>query len=124
VAALALVVRARARRSGRSGLRKIAGAITALVLLQIALGGMTVLSRKDALITTGHVAAGALILGTSLLLVLASRRAGAGAAVAGARRAGTNRASSTALAAEGRDMRQVRLLQTPAATKTGREAVA
>ena len=103
VAALAFVLLARARRSGRSGLRKIAVAIVALVLLQIALGGLTVLSRKDVLITTGHVAAGALILGTSLLLVLASRRMAAGAAVAA---------------------RPTRAGTTPAPTKSGREAVA
>ncbi len=98
VAAMALVVLARASRLGRPGLRKTAIAIASLVFLQIGLGGLTVLSRKDVLITTGHVAAGALILGTSLVLVLASRRMG--------------------------DMRQVRLPQTPAPTKTGQEAVA
>jgi cytochrome c oxidase assembly protein subunit 15 len=104
VAAMALVVLARAIRSGRAGLRKTAIAIVSLVLLQVALGGLTVLSRKDVLITTGHVAAGALILGTSLALALASSRAGVGAALAAARpgRAGAG----------------------PAPTKTGREAVA
>ena len=85
VAAMAFVVLARARRSGRPGLRKTSVAIASLVLLQIALGGLTVLSRKDVLITTGHVAAGALILGASLALALASSRAGVGAALAAAR---------------------------------------
>ena len=74
VAALALVVLVRAGRSERPGLRKAAIAIVSLVFLQLALGGLTVLSRKDVLVTTGHVAVGALILGTSLLLLLASRR--------------------------------------------------
>ena len=85
VAAMALLVLARASRSGRAGLRKTAVAIASLVLLQIALGGLTVLSRKDVLITTGHVAAGALMLGASLALALASTREGARMAAAGAR---------------------------------------
>jgi cytochrome c oxidase assembly protein subunit 15 len=85
VAAMSLVVLARASRSGRPGLRKTAVAIASFVVLQIALGGLTVLSRKDVLITTGHVAAGALILGTSLALALASTREGARTAAAGAR---------------------------------------
>jgi cytochrome c oxidase assembly protein subunit 15 len=98
VAAMAFLVLARARRSGRPGLRKTAVAIASLVLLQIALGGLTVLSRKDVLITTGHVAAGALILGASLALALASSRAGVGAALAAARptRAGTKSAPTKA----------------------------
>lgn len=104
VAAMALLVLARASRSGRPGLRKTAVAIASLVLLQIALGGLTVLSRKDVLITTGHVAAGALILGASLALVLASSRAGVGADLAAAR--------------------PTRAETKPAPTKSGREAVA
>jgi len=104
VAAMAFIVLARARRSARPGLRKTAITIVSLVLLQIGLGGLTVLSRKDVLITTGHVAAGALILGTSLALALASTREGARAAAAGAR---TGPAGAR-----------------PASPKTGREAVA
>jgi heme a synthase len=41
-----------------------------LVLIQIALGAFTVWTAKSVIITTAHVANGALILGTSLLLTL------------------------------------------------------
>jgi cytochrome c oxidase assembly protein subunit 15 len=104
VAAMAFVVLARARQSGRPGLRKTAVAIASLVVLQIALGGLTVLSRKDVLITTGHVVAGALMLAASLALALASTREGA-RTVAASARAGPAGAR-------------------PASPKAGREAVA
>jgi cytochrome c oxidase assembly protein subunit 15 len=42
----------------------------ALVLIQVVLGAFTVWSAKSVIITTAHVANGALILGTSLLLTL------------------------------------------------------
>jgi cytochrome c oxidase assembly protein subunit 15 len=61
-------------RSGRPGLRKASAAMAGLVVLQIALGALTVLSRKDVVLTTAHVATGALLLGTTLALALASRR--------------------------------------------------
>jgi heme a synthase len=70
---------ARASRSGRPGVKKIAAALSGLVLSQIALGALTVLSSKDAVLTTAHVAVGALVLGTALVLALASRRRGVGA---------------------------------------------
>ena len=38
--------------------------------VQIALGALTVLSRKNVAITTAHVATGALLLGTSIALAL------------------------------------------------------
>jgi heme A synthase len=43
-------------------------------VVQIGLGALTVLSRKDAALTTAHVVAGALVLGSSLILALLSRR--------------------------------------------------
>jgi cytochrome c oxidase assembly protein subunit 15 len=60
-------------RSGRPALRRVASLMAALVALQIGLGALTVLSKKDVTLTTLHVATGALLLGTTLLLVLASR---------------------------------------------------
>jgi cytochrome c oxidase assembly protein subunit 15 len=62
------------RRSGRPGLRRASAALVGLVLVQIALGALTVLSRRDVLLTTAHVATGALLLGTTLTVALASRR--------------------------------------------------
>ncbi len=44
--------------------------LPAILVLQIALGGLTVLSGKAAIITTAHVATGAALLGASLLLGL------------------------------------------------------
>ena len=44
------------------------------LLLQLTLGAFTVWTQKDVLITTAHVATGALILGTSLFLTLRTRR--------------------------------------------------
>ncbi len=64
---------ARGLRSGRQGLRRIASLMAGLVALQICLGALTVLSKKDVIVTTLHVATGALLLGTALLLMLASR---------------------------------------------------
>jgi heme A synthase len=40
--------------------------------VQIALGALTVLSRKDVILTTAHVATGALLLGSALVLCLSS----------------------------------------------------
>lgn len=63
---------ARARRSRRPGLHRLSLAVAALVALQIALGAATVLSRKDVILTTAHVACGALVLGTALCFGIAS----------------------------------------------------
>ena len=74
VAALAF---AAAVAAYRSGLRRSALLFAALVPAQVALGALTVLSRKNVAITTAHVATGALLLGTSLALslsVLSARR--------------------------------------------------
>jgi cytochrome c oxidase assembly protein subunit 15 len=54
----------------RSGFRRSALFLGSLVPAQIALGALTVLSRKSVAITTAHVATGALLLGTSLALCL------------------------------------------------------
>jgi cytochrome c oxidase assembly protein subunit 15 len=56
----------------RSGLRRSALFLATLVPAQIALGALTVLSRKGVAITTAHVATGALLLSTSLALCLAT----------------------------------------------------
>ena len=56
----------------RSGLRRSALFLGLLVPTQIALGALTVLSRKGVAITTAHVAMGALLLATSLALSLGS----------------------------------------------------
>jgi cytochrome c oxidase assembly protein subunit 15 len=54
----------------RVGLRRSALFLGLLVPVQIALGAITVLSRKNVAITTAHVATGALLLGTSIALSL------------------------------------------------------
>ncbi len=46
--------------------------LAALVVVQIALGAFTVLTRKSVAVTTAHVATGALLLGSTLALGLGS----------------------------------------------------
>jgi heme a synthase len=58
----------------RAGNRRTGLFLGALVLAQIALGALTVLSRKNVAITTAHVVTGALLLGTSVALSLGSPR--------------------------------------------------
>lgn len=72
VAAFVFATAAAAVRAGRGGPRRTAAFLGALVLVQIALGAATVLSGKNVAITTAHVATGALLLGTSLALSLAT----------------------------------------------------
>jgi cytochrome c oxidase assembly protein subunit 15 len=83
--AVAALVIAAAVGAYRSGLRRSAVFLGLLVPAQVALGALTVLSRKDVAITTAHVATGALLLGTSLALSLsvlsAARRQERGADV-------------------------------------------
>jgi cytochrome c oxidase assembly protein subunit 15 len=74
VAAAAAVSVACAARSGRPALARMGGLLALAVGAQIALGAMTVLSKKDVTVTTVHVATGALVLGLSLCLAIASRR--------------------------------------------------
>ena len=64
----------RATRSGRPGLARTAWLLAGMVAVQIGLGALTVLSKKDVVITTAHVAMGALLLGASLTLSILSRR--------------------------------------------------
>ena len=59
-------------RSGRPGLWKTALLLAGLVVVQIALGALTVLSRKAVAVTTAHVATGALLLAIALTFTLAA----------------------------------------------------
>jgi cytochrome c oxidase assembly protein subunit 15 len=74
VAAASVFGFVRARRSGRPALRRISAVLVGLVILQVALGAATVLSKKDFRIATAHVVTGALLLGTSLVGALVARR--------------------------------------------------
>jgi cytochrome c oxidase assembly protein subunit 15 len=58
----------------RGELIRPAGLVVALVAIQIALGGLTVLSRRNVWINSAHVVCGALVLATSLVLTLRSWR--------------------------------------------------
>jgi cytochrome c oxidase assembly protein subunit 15 len=64
----------RARRSGEGRLVGTAGVALALVLVQIALGGATVLSGRAVVPTTAHVAVGAAVLGACWLAALRAFR--------------------------------------------------
>jgi cytochrome c oxidase assembly protein subunit 15 len=59
---------------GRRELTRPAAALAALVLVQVTLGGLTVLTRRDVAINSAHVVFGALVLATSLVLTLRSWR--------------------------------------------------
>ena len=63
-----------ALRSGERRLLRTAGVAVALVLVQIALGGATVLSGRAVVPTTAHVTVGAAILGTCWLATLRAFR--------------------------------------------------
>jgi len=73
---LALVLRLawRASRDGDRRLARPAQIAVGLVLVQIGLGGLTVLSGKAVLPTTAHVATGAAILGLCWFVALRTRR--------------------------------------------------
>ena len=60
---------------GRRELTGPAGMIIGLVLVQITLGALTVLSRRNVAINSAHVVCGALVLATSLVITLRSWRA-------------------------------------------------
>jgi heme a synthase len=62
------------RHSNRSELVRPATFLCVLVVVQIALGGLTVLSGRAPLINTAHVAGGALVWATSVLLALRANR--------------------------------------------------
>lgn len=72
VAGLVAASAGAAFRTGRPGLKRTSLFLCALVVAQIALGAATVLTRKDVLLTTAHVATGALLLGSALAMGLSS----------------------------------------------------
>jgi heme a synthase len=61
-------------RTRAAELRRPAGLLMALVVVQITLGALTVLSRRDVWINSVHVVCGALVLTTSLVLTLRTWR--------------------------------------------------
>ena len=65
-----ILVFAAAVAAYRAGLRRSALFLSLLVPTQVALGALTVLSRKNVAITTAHVDTGALLLGTSIAVSL------------------------------------------------------
>jgi cytochrome c oxidase assembly protein subunit 15 len=56
------------------GLSRPATLLAALVLVQVTLGALTILTRRDVAINSAHVVCGALVLATSLTLTLRSWR--------------------------------------------------
>jgi cytochrome c oxidase assembly protein subunit 15 len=62
-------------RTRRGELRRPAALLIALVAVQITLGALTVLSKRDVWINSVHVVCGALVLTTSLVLTLRTWRA-------------------------------------------------
>jgi cytochrome c oxidase assembly protein subunit 15 len=74
------VWRALSRSDGRSWISNPAKLLALAVLLQIFLGASTVLTRLHPLVATAHVAGGALVLGTTLILALRCGRAEGAAA--------------------------------------------
>jgi len=63
-----------ARRRQRGALTRPAGLLVALVVVQITLGGLTVLTGRNVWINSVHVVCGALVLTTSLVLTLRTWR--------------------------------------------------
>jgi cytochrome c oxidase assembly protein subunit 15 len=74
VAACVFACAVQAFRARRSGLKKLALSLAGILAVQIALGALTVLSRKAVPVTTAHVATGALLLGMALTFALCSGR--------------------------------------------------
>ena len=72
IAAGVLACVVQAFRAGRPGLKKMALTLAGVLAVQIALGALTVLSRKAVAVTTAHVATGALLLGLALTFTLSS----------------------------------------------------
>ncbi len=94
VAGLVVACLVSAVRSRRAGLARAGVGLALLVVVQIALGGATVLTRKAVPVATAHVATGALLLATALALTLGSRRIPLA-------RAGSRRAPEAAAAPRG-----------------------
>ncbi len=63
-----------AHHRGRAELVRPAALVVALVVAQVALGALTVLSRRNVWINSAHVVCGALVLATSLVITLRSWR--------------------------------------------------
>jgi cytochrome c oxidase assembly protein subunit 15 len=74
VATTASLVWSRSRRTADHALTRPAALLVALVCVQITLGALTVLSRRDVWINSVHVVCGALVLTTSLVLTLRTWR--------------------------------------------------
>jgi cytochrome c oxidase assembly protein subunit 15 len=74
VCLLALSAHIRSHYKERTELMRPATLIVALVAVQVTLGALTVLSRRDPLINSFHVVCGALVLTTSLVITLRSWR--------------------------------------------------
>jgi cytochrome c oxidase assembly protein subunit 15 len=74
LAILALFRHVRSRYRDRPELMRPAALIVALVAVQVTLGALTVLSRRDPWINSFHVVCGAMVLTTSLVLTLRSWR--------------------------------------------------
>jgi cytochrome c oxidase assembly protein subunit 15 len=64
----------RSRHRDRRDLIRPAMLLVALVIVQITLGGLTVLSGRDVAVNSAHVVVGALVLATSLVLTLRAWR--------------------------------------------------
>ena len=62
------------RRTRLPELRRPAALLVALVIVQITLGALTILSRRDVWINSFHVVCGALVLTTSLVITLRAWR--------------------------------------------------
>jgi heme a synthase len=71
---LATAVRVWRAHAANRSLRRPATLLVALVVVQITLGALTVLSRRDVWINSFHVVCGALVLATSLVVTLRSWR--------------------------------------------------
>lgn len=69
------VIYIRAHHRARPDLSRPASLLVALVVVQIALGAVTVLSRRNPWINSAHVVCGAVVLATSLVITLRSWRA-------------------------------------------------
>lgn len=70
IVALASAATIWSRHPGRRELTRPAWGLMAAIALQVALGGLVVLSGKQPIINTAHVAVGATVLATSLLITL------------------------------------------------------
>lgn len=68
------VARVLVRHSGLPALRRPALALLALVAFQIFLGALTIWTRRAVIPTTAHVASGALLLATTVVLTLRAHR--------------------------------------------------